>query len=63
MHGNLVLSCSVDRRLKLWDVATGECAATLEGHASGVYCCAFSFDGATIASGDSSGMLKLWRRR
>ena len=62
IHGNLVLSCSSDRRLKLWDAATGVCTATLEGHDSIVLCCAFSPDGATICSGDTSGILKLWRR-
>ena len=30
------MSASVDKTLKVWDVATGECVATLEGH-SGKY--------------------------
>ena len=59
---NLVLSCSCDKRLKLWDETTGACTATLEGHQDDINCCAFSTDGATIASGDTSGELKLWRR-
>ena len=61
IHGNLVLSCSCDKHLKLWDTTTGACTATLRGHGSAIYCIAFSRDGATIASGDYSGKLKLWR--
>ena len=62
IHGNLVLSSSADKRLKLWDGATGACTATLEEHEGEVYRCSISPDGATIASGDEWGQLKLWRR-
>ena len=30
--GRRVVSASADKTLKVWDVATGECVATLEGH-------------------------------
>ena len=30
--GRRVVSASWDKTLKVWDVATGECVATLEGH-------------------------------
>ena len=30
--GRRVVSGSQDKTLKVWDVATGECVATLEGH-------------------------------
>ena len=30
------MSASEDRTLKVWDVATGECVATLEGHSGDV---------------------------
>ena len=29
-----------DNTLKVWDVATGECLATLEGHSRSVWCAA-----------------------
>ena len=38
--GRRVVSGSEDKTLKVWDVATGECVATLEGHSSGVRCAA-----------------------
>ena len=31
-----------DSTLKVWDVATGKCVATLEGHSDGVRCAAFT---------------------
>ena len=42
--GRRVVSASWDNTLKVWDVATGECVATLEGHSEynsvrcGVHC-------------------------
>ena len=39
--GRLVLSGSMDHTLKLWDVATGSCQATLEGHRGRILGCAF----------------------
>lgn len=36
---------------RLWDVASGCCTATLEGHRSYVLCVAVSGDGRTAASG------------
>ncbi len=38
--GRRVVSASDDKTLKVWDVATGECLATLEGHSSWVRCAA-----------------------
>ena len=34
--GRRVVSGSLDKTLKVWDVATGKCVATLEGHSNGV---------------------------
>ena len=62
-NGNVVLSCGRDLTTKLWDTTTGACTATLKGHKALVCCCAFSSDGAIIASGDIAGELKLWKRR
>ena len=36
--GRRVVSASGDKTLKVWDVATGECVATLEGHSESVRC-------------------------
>ena len=36
--GRRVVSGASDGELKVWDVATGECVATLEGHSGRVRC-------------------------
>ena len=36
--GRRVVSASNDNTLKVWDMETGECVATLEGHSSYVRC-------------------------
>jgi len=36
--GRRVVSASRDKTLKVWDVATGECVETLQGHSDWVRC-------------------------
>ena len=36
--GQRVVSGSNDKTVKVWDVATGECVATLAGHSKSVWC-------------------------
>jgi len=36
--GRCIVSASDDNTLKVWDVATGKCVATLEGHSGSVRC-------------------------
>jgi len=53
-------SGSGDRTVRLWDVETGACARTLEGHGNGVRSVSFSPDGRTLASGSADRTARVW---
>jgi WD40 repeat protein len=55
----LAYGCA-DRTVKLRDLATGDILSALEGHESPVSAVAFTRDGATLASCDETGIVKLW---
>ena len=48
--GTKVASGSDDETVKLWDVTSGECLQTLEGHSDDVTSVSFSPDGRKVAS-------------
>ena len=54
------MSGSDDRTLKLWEVHSGKCLRTLEGHGNAVQACGFSPDSRLLVSGSEDGTLKLW---
>lgn len=58
-NGQLILSASVDKTLKLWN-SKGKCIKTLEGHTSGVVACAFRHNDQFIVSASFDKTLKLW---
>ena len=53
--GKTLASGSMDKTIKLWDVATGKEQATLKGHTGWVSSVAYSPDGKTLASGSGDG--------
>ena len=46
--------------VELWDVASGECLQTWEGHSNGVTTVPFSPDSSKIMSGSSDYTVKIW---
>ena len=47
----IVLSASVDKTAKIWDISTGERKQTLSGHGGAVNSAVFSADGSRIRFG------------
>ena len=58
--GTKVASGSGDKTVKLWDVTSGECLQTLEGHSKCLLSVSFSPDGTKVASGSSDMTIKIW---
>jgi len=56
----LVSSGGTDFIINLWDVRTGDCLITLQGHTAWILSVAFSPDGQILASGSHDETIKLW---
>jgi WD40 repeat protein len=58
--GHRILSGSLDRTIKEWNVFTGECISTYTGHSDRITAVRYSNDGKKILSGSRDGMIKEW---
>src|SRR5271155_3924908 len=58
--GSKVTSGSDDRRVRVWNVATGQVEQTLEGHSDSVRSVVFSPDGSKVASGSGDHTVRVW---
>jgi WD40 repeat protein len=58
--GKWAASGSDDKTVKIWDLETGKCRATLEKHSGTVNCVAFAPDGAQIFSGSDDKTICQW---
>ncbi|KAL4983327.1 WD40-repeat-containing domain protein [Aspergillus falconensis] len=58
--GQVVVSASNDKTIRLWDTATGAVKQTLEGHGDSINAVAFSPDGQIVASASNGKTIRLW---
>ena len=57
-----IVSASHGKNIKVWDLASGACVRTLEGHTGEVSSVAVSADGRHVVSGSTDGTVKIWDR-
>jgi len=55
--GQIVVACTDDHRIEMWDVKTGQHLRKVVDHSAGVYDVAFSRDGRYLASGGTDGTI------
>ena len=58
--GTEALSGHRDGRVRLWNLETGQCLATLKGHSKGVYSVQITPDGRFAVSGSEDKTVKVW---
>lgn len=59
--GNLLMTGSSDKTVRLWDVETGLCKQVLEGHKDEIFSCAFNYDDDTIITASKDNTCKIWK--
>lgn len=58
--GRHAATASVDKTVRLWELATGKELRRYEGHTKPVVCLAFSPDGQHVLTGSQDGTARLW---
>ena len=56
----VVLTASIDGTAKIWDAATGDCKATLQGYGGQLTTAVYSPDGSCVLTASEDGTAKIW---
>jgi WD40 repeat protein len=59
--GTRVVTASEDNTARVWNAASGQLLAKLEGHAAAVYSALFSPDGARVVTASDDNTARVWR--
>ncbi len=59
--GHLLASGGFDHQVKLWDLQTGQCLRTFEGHTQWIWGVGFSTDGQLLASAANDNTVRIWQ--
>ena len=62
-NGQWAASGGSDKTIKIWDLETGKCRASLKGHKDKVNCVAISADGQQLVSAGNDSLVRIWRAR
>ena len=57
----MLVTCSEDRTVRVWNADNGAAVRTLSGHTDYVYSIAVSPDGLLAASGSYDGEIRIWK--
>lgn len=57
---NIIVTCSEDHSIRVWDCHTGDYERTLSGHTDTVQCAAFNSKGTVLATCGNDTLIKLW---
>ncbi|MEA3318195.1 MAG: WD40 repeat domain-containing protein [Bacteroidota bacterium] len=60
INKNYMINGSFEKVFRLWNIKSGDCIYTFEGHKKSVLATAFSKNGKYIASGSGDNTIKLW---
>jgi platelet-activating factor acetylhydrolase IB subunit alpha len=60
MDGVYIFSASRDKTIKMWEVSTGNCKKTLEGHSEWVRCISINSSGSMLASCSDDESIIVW---